>query len=199
MRPGLGTELTTRSDAVVLPAGSGLPDVRPTLLLDAEAELDTWRIVEVFSRIGPFEVDLSWSAGNGSGAAARVTVPRSTRICLFARSLRVAALNLCDATHRVGVTVGDGFAVTANVRELHGRGPGRLDVPPFSRRVRLDLADSTQLAAARLQVLDGLGAQRADVPCLHQPDSGVPLGDTGSVQVDLPPEVDWRLIFTLCL
>jgi hypothetical protein len=207
-RPGYGTELTTRSDAADLPplaavaAGHVAPTTKVVQLLDAEAELDTWRIVEVFSRsLAPFDVDLSWSAGSGSGATAKVTVTRSARICLFARSLRVAAANLSAAANRVGVTVGDGFAVTENVYEVRGRGEGLQDVqvPPFARRARLDMSDDSVLALSKLRILDGLGALRAVVVGSNQPDDGVPLGDAGIVQVEPRSQVDWRVVFTLSL
>lgn len=207
-RPGYGIELTTRSDAADLPplvavAGQTVPTTKVVQLLDAEAELDTWRVVEVFSRtLAPFDVDLSWSAGSGSGARAMVTVTRSARICLFARSLRVAAANLSAAVNRVGVTVGDGFAVTENHYEVRGRGAEgfqEVAVPPFARRARLDLADDALLAASKLRILDGLGALRAVVAGANQPSDGVPLGDAGAVQVEPRSQVDWRVVFTLSI
>ena len=72
-RPGCGTELTVRAEVVDLPPAIRLAaDVIPAKMVDVlagEAELDTWRIVEVFTRGDrPFDVDISWSAGSGSGA-----------------------------------------------------------------------------------------------------------------------------------
>jgi len=77
---GRGTELSTRSDGRDLPAWDAALKLLP--LLDADAELATWRIAEgrpvaVFSRSDlPFEVHLAWSAGGGAGAEAKVTVAR---------------------------------------------------------------------------------------------------------------------------
>lgn len=207
-RPGIGWELTTRSDGADLPphpsttpglAPSSTPWVR---LLEAEAERETWRIVEVFSRSGaPFDVDLVWSAGTGAGAGARVTVSRSTRICLFARSLRVAAMNLAAEGNRVGVTIGDGFAVTSNHFEVRGRAEKitDLDLPSFGRCARVELADPAALAGSSLQVLDGLGAVRASLPCALQPPDGLALG--GAHHLRLVPSVptDFRAVFTLSL
>lgn len=206
-RPGYGTELTTRSDAADLPPLAAVAGHAPTTklvqLLDAEAELDTWRVVEVFSRtLAPFEVDLAWSAGSGSGATAKVTVTRSARICLFARSLRVSAANLSGAANRVGVTVGDGFAVTENQHEVRGRGGDGLQdvvIPPFAKRARLDASDEAVLALSKLRILDGLGALRAVVVGSQQPPGGVPLGGAGSVQVEPHSTVDWRVVFTLSI
>ncbi len=200
-RPGHGTELTTRSDAADLPPRTDAS--KPVPLLTAEAELDTWRIVEVFSRtLLPFEVELSWSAGSGSGAVARVTVTRSARICLFARSLRVAAANLAVVANRVGITIGDGFAVTENQLEVvGGAGEGLLEVPipPFARRARLDLADVAALPGSRVRLVDGLGAVRAVVTASEQPPDGLWLGGAGSLQVEPAAGVDWRVVFTLSL
>jgi hypothetical protein len=208
-RPGCGPELTTRSDAVDLPPFStGVPTAAnpatsPWIrLLDAEAERDTWRIVEVFSRTAaPFDVDLTWSAGTGTGAGAKVTVSRSTRICVFARSLRVNAMNLTAAINRVGITVGDGFAVTSNLYEVRGQADATyaIDIPSFGRRGRLELADPTALAGSVVQVLDGFGTVRASIPCVLQPPDGFAIG--GAHRLQLVPSVatDFRAVFTLSL
>ena len=51
-RARCGTDLSTRSDQADLPpVPDGADTGKPVELLTAEAELDTWRIVEVFSRI----------------------------------------------------------------------------------------------------------------------------------------------------
>lgn len=207
-RPGCGPELTTRSDAADLPAHTtSVPGLAPAStpwvrLLDAEAERDTWRIVEVFSRTGaPFDVDLTWSAGTGSGAGAKVTVSRSTRICVFARSLRVAAMNLTAAINRVGVTVGDGFAVTSNLYEVRGHADKSfdIDIPSFGRRGRVELADPAALAGSVIRVLDGFAAIRASLPCALQPPDGFAIG--GAHRLQLVPSVptDFRAVFTLSL
>lgn len=205
-RPGCGVELTTRSDAADLPPfGTATGHARPKLdfveLLVSEAELDTWRIAEVFSRTGrPFEVELAWSAGRGSGATAQLTVARSARVCLFARSLRIAAANLSNEKNRVGVTVGDGFAVTENQLEVRGDGlGGEVAVPAFARLARLDLADSSLLATTRLRVIDGLGVARAEVHAASQPPAGISLGGASAVEILAPARVEWRVVFTLSI
>src|SRR5690349_16408249 len=112
MRPGCGTELSTRADGADLPpvaTPTSLAAVKPTELLQAEAERDTWRLVELWSLSGlPFDVELQWSAGSGAGASALVTVSRAARVSIFARSLRVSASNPTATTNRVAVTVADG-------------------------------------------------------------------------------------------
>ena len=203
MRPGCGIELTTRSDGKDLPAWDVALKLLP--LLDAEAELDTWRIVEVFSRSGlPFEVELGWSSGGGSGSHALVTVARSARICVFARSLRVRAGNLADATNRVGITVADAYAVTVNQWEHRDTSPDQgvelaVPIPPFARYARVELADPTGLPTTSLKVYDGLNALRATVAGDKQPPEGVPVGGARRFTVTAGASGDWRTVFTLSL
>ena len=207
-RPGCGIELTTRTDQAELPP-VGLVAVmlppKPVELLTAEAELDTWRIVEVFSRTGlPFEVDLSWSSGSGSGAHALVTVSRSARICVLARSLKVLASNLANLTNRVGVTVADAYAATENQWEVTDLAAVQgveqeLPLPPFARKVRVELADPTGLPATVLRLYDGQDSLRSTVMGDLQPPEGIPLGGARRLTLAAGAPTAWRAVFTLCL
>lgn len=191
-RPGCGIELTTRADQADLPpvglTVAGPVPARPVELLTSEAELDTWRIVEVFSRTGlPFEVDLSWSSGSGSGASAQVTVARSTRICVLARSLKIQATNLGTVLNRVGVTVADGFAPTRNQWEVRGTvgegSPLNTAIPPFAEHVRVDVAQLGVVPNTTLQLFDALGDLRSTTAAGAQPSPGVPVGGTAKLRV----------------
>jgi hypothetical protein len=207
-RPGCGTELTTRADEVDLPpavrlAASVVP-ARFADVLSAEAELDTWRIVEVFSRGDlPFDVELSWSSGSGSGARALVTVTRSARVCVFARSLRVKAQNLSNLPHRVGLTVADGFAVTRNVWEHRAAvgpdNPVEAPIPPFAESVRVDAADPILLPGLTLIVRDGVNIVRAAHLGDRQPPLGVPLGGARGLLIESAAPGDLRAVFSLSL
>jgi len=203
VRPGCGTELTTRSDGKDLPAWDTALKLQP--LLDAEAELDTWRIVEAFSKTGlPFELELGWSSGGGSGSLAWITVARATRICVLARSLRVRAGNLADATNRVGITVADAYAVTENQWEHTASSPDQgvqldVPVPPFARFVRVELADPSGLPTTLLRVYDGLGTLRATVAGDKQPPAGIPVGGARRFTVTSGSIGAWRAVFTLSL
>lgn len=208
-RPGCGTELTTRADQAELPARLQLAAVtlpgKPVELLNAEAEADTWRIVEVFSRTGlPFEVGLSWSSGTGSGAGAQVTVARATRICVFARSLRITATNLAKKLNRVGVTVADGFTPSRNTWEVPaviGAGSTfEAEVPPFADSLGLDLADLAAVVTTQIRVHDALGDVRASYNAAFQPPNGVPVGGASKVEVTTThPGTLARLVFHLSL
>ena len=203
MRPGCGIELTTRSDGKDLPVWDTA--LKLVSLLDAEAELDTWRIVEVFSKTGlPFEVELGWSSGGGSGSGAKITVARSARICVFARSLQVRAGNLADLVNRVGITVADAYAVTVNQWEHRDSSPDQgvqLDVPipPFARFVRVELADPSGLPTTNLKVYDGLGTLTATVAGDKQPPIGIPVGGARRFTVTSGSVGEWRAVYTLHL
>lgn len=115
-------------------------------LLFAEGEQDGWRIVELSSANGrPFDADLSWSAANGAGSKALVTVARAGRVCIYGRSVSVRARNLHFLPNAVGVTVADGFAHTQNQLEVRGEGsasgPHAIRVPAFARSVRIETYD----------------------------------------------------------
>lgn len=198
----LRTDLTIRANTVELPALSGAPVYRP--LLSAEADGAAWRLLDLFSRDGaPFEVDLAWSAGSGTGASAQLTVARATRVAVYARALTVRVANLGSAVNRVGVTAADGFALSRNVFEFRGFGdagtPAEIPIPAFAEGVRVDLADASLLALARIRLLDGSGAVRADVPADNQPAGGVPIGGAASLRVTTTAATLLRAVFTLSL
>ena len=77
------TRLSRRSHQETLKAHTGTTTLVD--LLSAEACQGTWRIVEVVSASGgPFELRLAWSAGDGAGQEAKMTVARGTRFSIFA-------------------------------------------------------------------------------------------------------------------
>ena len=206
-RPGCGPELTTRANAVDLPPAIQLAvEVVPAAkvpLLAGEAEVDTWRIVEVFAPL-PFELGLAWSAGSGSGAEAQITVGRSARICVFARSLRLTARNLTTTQHRAGVTVADAFAITRNTFEtplLFGEGASQdVSIPPFAETFRAEIADGAGWAATTVEVFDGMNKLRATYNAAFQPAGGVPVGGARKVRLSTTaPALDGRVVFHLSL
>jgi hypothetical protein len=202
-------ELTTRADQADLPARIQLMAVvlpgKPVELLNTESEVDTWRIVEVFSRTGlPFEADLSWSSGTGSGAGAQVTVARSARICVLARSLRISTTNLAKKVNRVGVTVADGFAPTRNTWEVPtgvGEGtPLEVAVPPFAETFRLELAELGAYPNTQIAVKDALGDTRGSYNAALQPASGIPVGGASKIAATTThPGTLARVVFHLSL
>lgn len=206
-RPGCGTELTTRADAVDLPPAVqrlGGVDPAPWVpLLAGEAEVDTWRIVEVFAPL-PFALGLAWSAGSGAGADAQVTVARAARVCVFARALRLTAQNLTTTTHRAGVTVADGFAITRNTWEVplfFGAGADQdVAIPPFAETLRAELAGPSGWAATTVEVFDGLNILRATYGAASQPAAGVPVAGARTVRLSTTdPALRGRVVFHLSL
>ena len=197
--------LSTRADMQELPPVDLVTGVaKAVVLLTAEAQRDTWRIVEAFSGSGlPFDLELQWSAGSGTGARALVTVARSTRISLFARSVRISATNLTAEPNRAGVTVADGFAPTRNQwehRAAHVSGvPSPIPTPPFAETVRVDLADPSLSPLATVRILDGLGTLRATYPLLDQPAGGISVGGASALELDLAADIAFRAVFHLSL
>jgi hypothetical protein len=196
--------LSTRSDSRELPPLDPKAPSSPLEVLRGEADRDTWRIVEAFSSSGlPFDLELSWSAGSGAGAGARLTVSRSTRVSVFARSVRIAASNLADQKNRVGVTVADGFAPTRNRWEYRSRHlvsqTSLIPIPPFADTVQVSLADPTLWLLSTVYVHDGLGQLRAAHPVDLQLQGGIPLGGARALELVVPNEVDFRAVFHLML
>lgn len=199
---GSPTQLSTRSDQVALPGLADAQRFRDVLV--AEASQDTWRIVELFTLGGgPFEAELAWSSGSGVGARARVTVSQATRVAVYARAIRVSARNLTLDDNQVGVTIADGQAVTRNQWEAQATvrpgAPTVVQVPPFARSVRLDLADPAALSGAALWLVDGGGVLRARVPADQQSDDGVLIGGAREIHLHAGAEVACRLVFDLTL
>ena len=199
-----GSELSTRSDAKELAAHAG---GAPTFVsvLDADSEAATWRIVEAYSIDGaPFDLEVSWSAGAGSGPKARVTIARSGRVAVFARGLRIRAANLSSAKNRVGVNVADGFAPSRNVAEIRGttsiqNAAVEVDIPPFAEAFTLEAAAPADLPDIEVRVCDGLGTLRASYDGDEQLSTGIVVGGAGRIEVSSPTAVDFRVVFQLSL
>jgi hypothetical protein len=195
--------LSTRSNAVELPAVDATVGTKLVDVLRGEADRDAWRIVEAISIAGrPFELELAWSAGTGAGAQAQITVARSGRVSVFARSVQIRAANLVGSDNRVVVTVADGFAATRNQwehRSQHVSGVSAIPVPPFAERVRVDLADPALMPLAAVRVRDGLDVVRATYPVDQQPVAGILVGSASAVELDLASATDFRAVFQLAL
>lgn len=195
-------KLSHRADVRELPVFSGTLELRD--LLQGESQYATWRLVEVFSDKGlPFELELRWSGGAGSGAWSKLTVASATRICLFARSITLRAANLSSDVNRVGVTIADGFAPTTNTYEQRDTcdavTPVRFSIPPFAQTFSLQLADRGKLPGAVISFFDGTGAVRGQVSGATQPGEGILVGGTGRIEVLTSSPTDLKGIFTLAL
>lgn len=197
------SDLSTRSDSQALAPLSG-GSVSYRTLLNPSALSEAWRIIELFSSTGaPFNVLLNWSAGQGAGATAWITVARSTRVAVYARAVTIQVGNLSLAENTVTATIADGYADTHNQWELRSAlvnlTPAAVGIPPFSRAFRVELADSSLLSTLEIRVYDGSG-----VLCSHtlgdaQPESGIPLGGAGALEIESPSDVEYRVVFYLRL
>ena len=196
------TRLSRRSHLETLRAYTGTLSLVD--LIRAEACQGAWRIVEVVSGTGaPFELKVSWSAGDGAGQAAKMTVARGTRFSIFAASLTLRAANLSSRENRVSCMVSEGYCVSENHYEVRGEGssnePVPVEIPPFARSVRLDVSPATGLVGSALTVNDGLGTTRAEVLGDAQPAGGLPLAGAGALLLVVPPGTSYRVTVTLSL
>lgn len=195
----MDARLSVRAEAVRLPPATSTSPAPWTSLLSAEARCAAWRLVEASSRDGqPFDLELAWSAGDGSGARARVSVASASRVCVFARHLLVRGRAAGPGETRAAVHVADGFVPTHNVwAELLASGDA-VAPPPFARAVRADLPDGGLLDQAWL-VLEGPTGPHAEVPLDQQPSEGVWLAGTCAVRVRTATSATVRLTFALHL
>lgn len=197
--------LSVRSQPAVLPEFD--PQQTPTAqlvpLLQGEAQEAAWRLVDVGSFDGrPFQVQLTWEAGAGSGPTVDISVARATRVCIFARNVRVRATNLVNgATNKIWCTVADadGPVDTTNFLEVRGAAGDDVAVaiPTYAELARLDVEDPAAASNALLELVDGVGTVRAAVYADQQPSDGVPVGAAAAMRVT--SAVPWRVVFSLHL
>jgi hypothetical protein len=185
------SSLSPRSVRVTLKAGETAE------VYNNAAQEGDWRLIMV-DATQPAELSLRWRGG-GVTQAARVTVARGARICVYAISLEMTAHNLNPSeASEVKVGIADTQEHTCNVCEVVGEaGTVNVPLPSHAYRVRLELSDPSLLSLAMLDVKDGGGTLRSRTPGEHQPDVGVLLG--GASQVIVTSGCTWRLIFTLTL
>jgi hypothetical protein len=202
------TSLATRSNSLTLVGWvSGQQEKSWQSLLNTEAPAEDWRLVELVGE-RPFEVALAWSAGSGVGGNALVTVSRSARVCVVARTLQVRVSNLANGQNRVSIHVAQpsGCVTTANVYELPVLIPasGSLEValPPLAQRVVLELLDSELAKTTSLQLADGQAQARVVCAADEQPVGGLRVGGADQLTLfnaHLGNQVVGRVVFTLAL
>lgn len=198
------SQLSTRSDAKELAASSGGAPLFFSVL-DTDSQADAWRIVEAFSLDGaPFELEIAWSCGAGSGAKAKFTVARATRVAIFARGLRIRAANLSSTRNRVGVNVADGFAPARNVFEVRNTTLDQnqetsVEIPAFAESFIVELADPLSLSSIEVRLYDGQDVLRAKYAGDIQLATSISVGGAGRVAVASPTCIDFRVVFQLSL
>ena len=185
----------------LFPAGkaAGLDAGQRQVVLQAEGPCAGWRLVTV-SAPSPVDVVMTWAGRGSPGLPARFTVCRSGQALVWARSLFVEAVNLGAAAVEVfasAVEVGDHREVLPVFDEPHPShvAPASFAIPAWAEAVRLETAESAQLAA-KLELLDTGGTVRAAVSGVRQPD-WLPLG--AAAQVRLTCEAPSRLLYRLRL
>lgn len=205
------TDLTTRSNNVIIPPAAVAIDIifpaRALLLPGAESEQSRWRLVDLFTNMDPgrvFEAELTWSAGTGGIHKARMTVPRATRVCVFARTIKIEVFNFYDAValpegNSVGCAISDGMDPTRNNWEYRGSpGVGLFPdslFPTFAQTVRLELDDPMAWATSYLRFYDESGIPRSTIYANEQPDVGIPVGDIAALEIKADSR--FRLLWAL--
>lgn len=203
--------LSRRAQFVSLSPWEGDDEPPWKRVLAGEAREARWRVVELLSlSSAPFEAKLSWSAGEGSGAFALVSVARSARVAVWATAVQIEAANLVNDKHKVMATVADSdsFVQTCNQYEVRGESTEDresfstdIPIPPFSSRLSVYVADgSADLDAWFLLVYDGQQILRSATPLSAIPDGGLEVGSAGSIALYSGGEAAaWRAVFTLSL
>ncbi len=184
-------------------------DARATDLVFAEllyprALAPAWRLLEVFSlNDRPFDLRLRWDSGGGAGDPIRVTVARSTRVCVWSQGFRVSIANL--ATNGVNkieghiATLSEPIATHNFWETTQAIVADTVFTPPdMSRTVRFDCPIAAQ-AASKLKLLDGGGNLVGEWLWADQPSGGIPLGGCRTVHVTPSIPCDVRVVYDLHL
>ena len=185
----------------LFPAGKAAPlDAGARhVVLQAEGPCAGWRLVTV-SAPSPVDVVMTWAGRASPGLPARFSVCRSGQALVWARSLFVEAINLGTTATEVfasAVEVGDHREVLPVFDEPHPSHAtaASFAIPAWAEAVRLETAESAQLAA-KLELLDTDGTVRSAVFGVRQPE-WLPLG--AAAQVRLTCEAPSRLLYRLRL
>ena len=160
-----------------------------------------WLLVSVVVP-SPVAVRLDWSSPETDGFSVSLTVSRSTRICVWAASLKLTAWSVSNAETTMIIGVVEQYERTANTLQIDGTGTGAPQahpVPAFGRTVRLETADHSAMAGATLSLIDAYGNVRASVPGNAQPEAGVLIGACNGVQVTVANGQYYRLVYGLDL
>lgn len=173
-------------------------------LVRGEAGQASWRLVEAVTESAlPFELHLEWSSGNGGPRSAKVTVSSACRVCVFARTLNVSAVNLSNDENQVAVAIADALLPTQNQYEYRGATVQLtevdLEIPPFATHLRVELVDPSHLSSLNIRICDGTETLCGMTAGDTQPDRGIPLGGARAVQLHSPHAEEFRAIYTLAL
>lgn len=161
-----------------------------------------WRVLDLWSETDrPFEVEIHWSGGGGAGQRARITVARAVRVALYARDVRIWATNLSSSANTAAVTIADSDSamITANVYEILIEAPQGGDevevlIPPYARRLRVELSDSSILSTTIIRLYDGTNTPMSEVSGADQRD-GVLVG--GARRLTVQDAGVGRVVFEL--
>ena len=196
------TSLSVRSNRLTLPAVTGGERSSDTAgwkhAFSTEADASASRVVQLSSTTGPFEVELQWSSGEGIGNRLLITVPFSTQVTLWAKTLIVKLRNLCGEDNAVTTTIDDGSVPSKNQYALSGSGYGEYDIPPHTKTIVVHLADYADEDNIYLVLFDGQSNTRfrRQISELSEA-TGVPVGGAKKVRLEGAGETQFQLVCAL--
>ncbi len=182
-----------RRKVAVLDAGA-----QGVLWLAGQVDCEGWRLINLTTD-RPVEARIQWGGVYGNAPEARVTVSRSTKLCVMAQRWSITVDNLDgDNDVQLRAVVLDAHETlcpTFEERAAESPSPDWADhtIPAWATDVRLDTTDQA-LVGATLQLLDPDDAVRASATQTRLP-PWMPLGSAHKVQVQCaaPYRLVWRL------
>lgn len=165
-----------------------------------------WTVIQIDSTAdkAPIDCAIQFSGGEGPpGAILRITVARSTLVCLPSSALNVLATNLSVIPTKVLARVHqtDLPLATQNVWSTDGDGNGALTtvvIAAYAKTVRLDVSDVPSRLTSFLELLSPGGVLVGRSTVDELPPEGLPIGHCELVRVLVPvTAAKYRITFFL--
>ena len=177
-----------------------------SFVAEAKGRVAAWRLIELNSVTGtPVDWRVVWTSGGGEQEA-WVSTARSTRVCVYAQTLRLQTRNNSASSTTVSATIATtrGALSTDNVWEvrslLDADGSDEIVIPPYARRVRVDCGDRTKLDSVTVTLTDAYTLTRAQLLVSELPSDGLPIGSADKVTLsNTGANVLCRAVFHLAL
>lgn len=205
--PCRDTDLSGRTATCDLLAWSGIGDPAwQVALAPTHSRRADWRIIDLWTvdSRSPWQVEVTWGAGDAAGQTVVISVAQATRICVHASSLRVRARNFCRNAQKINVAIADGFDPTRNQLEfqdnLDAGFPVEIAIPAFADRLHLEIANRALAGTTEIRQHNANATEvgRCFVSDLYG-GPGLPVGHLSHVEIVAAGVTTMRAIFTLRL